>query len=206
MALGFFATRLLGSLPLFTNILKGVMGVVDFVASTGIFLINAASTFINLGYNAYDSTRGFLKQIGGDNVTQIFDTFINRASSLIDVLIIASIIRGSGGGGIGLGDSVARRGRGLTRSKGVINFGALARQAKEARDLAKIAKNAKRLRTIAAGAVGAGAAGGALNRLRRRQRLKKEQAKLSKTISEERARKKIITDRARARKIERQQK
>ena len=206
VALGFFATRLLGSLPLFTNILKGVMGVVDFVASTGIFLVNAASTFINLGYNAYDSTRGFLKQIGGDNVTQIFDTFINRASSLIDVLIIASIIRGSGGGGIGLGDSVARRGRGLTRSKGVINFGALARQAKEARDLAKIAKNAKRLRTIAAGAVGAGAAGGALNRLRRRQRLKKEQAKLSKTISEERARKKIITDRARAGKIERQEK
>ena len=134
VALGFFATRLLGSLPLFTNILKGVMGVVDFVASTGIFLVNAASTFINLGYNAYDSTRGFLKQIGGENVTQIFDTFINRASSLIDVLIIASIIRGSGGGGIGLGDSVARRGRGLTRSKGVINFGALARQAKEARD------------------------------------------------------------------------
>ena len=100
VALGFFATKLLGNLPLFQGILKGVLGVADFVASTGVFLVNAITTFIDIGYKAYDSTAGFLKAIGGDDAIGIFDTFTDRLSSLIDVIIVASIVRG---GGLGLG-------------------------------------------------------------------------------------------------------
>ena len=107
VALGFFATKLLGSLPLFQGILKGVLGVADFVASTGVFLVNAITTFIDIGYKAYDSTAGFLKAIGGDNAITIFDTFTDRLSSLIDVIIVASIVRG-GGLGLGIGGPGAR--------------------------------------------------------------------------------------------------
>jgi len=140
VALGFFATKLLGNLPLFQGILKGVLGVADFVASTGLFLVNAITTFIDIGYKAYDSTAGFLKAIGGDNAITIFDTFTDRLSSLIDVLIVASIVRGGGlglgiggpGGRLGIGSSAARAAR---ESK--------LREAKDAVDAAKPQKVAK---------------------------------------------------------------
>ena len=117
VALGFFATRLLGSLPLFGGILKGVLGVASFVASTGMFLVNAVSTFINIGYKAYDATAGFLKSIGGDDVSKIFDDFTNRISTLLDVLVIATIVRGSQGGGFGPVFGMGQRGRARQRKK-----------------------------------------------------------------------------------------
>ena len=117
VALGFFATKLLGSLPLFGGILKGVLGVASFVASTGMFLVNAVSTFINIGYKAYDATAGFLKSIGGDDVSKIFDDFTNRISTLLDVLVIATIVRGSEGGGFGPVFGMGQRGRARQRKK-----------------------------------------------------------------------------------------
>ena len=117
VALGFFATKLLGSLPLFGGILKGVLGVASFVASTGMFLVNAVSTFINIGYKAYDATAGFLKSIGGDDVSKIFDDFTNRISTLLDVLVIATVVRGSQGGGFGPVFGMGQRGRDRQRKK-----------------------------------------------------------------------------------------
>lgn len=117
VALGFFATKLLGSLPLFGGILKGVLGVASFVASTGMFLVNAVSTFINIGYKAYDATAGFLKSIGGDNAIKIFDDFTNRISTLLDVLVIATIVRGSQGGGFSPVFGAGQRGRDRKRKK-----------------------------------------------------------------------------------------
>ena len=101
VALGFFATKLIGNLPLFEGILKGVLGVANFVASTGMVLVNAISSFINVGYKAYDSTAGFLKSIGGDNAIKLFDDFTNRLSTLLDVLVIATVLRGTPGGAFG---------------------------------------------------------------------------------------------------------
>ena len=117
VALGFFATKLLGSLPLFGGILKGVLGVASFVASTGMFLVNAVSTFINIGYKAYDATTGFLKSIGGNDAIKIFDDFTNRISTLLDVLVIATIVRGSQGGGFGPVFGMGQRGRDRQRKK-----------------------------------------------------------------------------------------
>ena len=117
VALGFFATKLLGSLPLFGGILKGVLGVASFVASTGMFLVNAVSTFINIGYKAYDATAGFLKSIGGDDVSKIFDDFTNRISTLLDVLVIATVVRGSQGGGFGPVFGMGQRGPARQRKK-----------------------------------------------------------------------------------------
>ena len=117
VALGFFATKLLGSLPLFGGILKGVLGVASFVASTGMFLVNAVSTFINIGYKAYDATAGFLKSIGGNDAIKIFDDFTNRISTLLDVLVIATVVRGSQGGGFGPVFGMGQRGRDRQRKK-----------------------------------------------------------------------------------------
>ena len=179
VALGFFATKLLGSLPLFQGILKGVLGVADFVASTGVFLVNAITTFIDIGYKAYDSTAGFLKAIGGDNAIGIFDTFTDRLSSLIDVIIVASIVRGGGLGlGIGgpgaIGSSVARAER--ARQEEI-------RAAKDAVDAKKGPK--PKAKPIRGG--GAGAVAGTIEEERQRkrtERLQKRNEKIDKRLQE----------------------
>ena len=117
VALGFFATKLIGNLPLFEGILKGVLGVANFVASTGMVLVNAISSFINVGYKAYDSTAGFLKSIGGDNAIKLFDDFTNRLSTLLDVLVIATVLRGTPGGAFGPVLGQRQRGRGTVQKK-----------------------------------------------------------------------------------------
>lgn len=180
VALGFFATKLLGSLPLFQGILKGVLGVADFVASTGLFLVNAITTFIDIGYKAYDSTAGFLKAIGGDNAITIFDTFTDRLSSLIDVLIVASIVRGGGLGlGIGgpgaIGSSVARAERAREQAE--------IRAAKDAVDAKKGPK--PKAKPIRGG--GAGAVAGTIEEERQRkrtERLQKRNEKIDKRLQE----------------------
>ena len=184
VALGFFATKLIGSLPLLTNVLKGVMGVVDFVASTGMFLVNAATTFINLGYNAYDSTRGFLRQIGGDNVTQIFDTFLNRVSSLIDVLIIASILRGSSDGGFGPGGFGFARRR-LSRTGGIPG----ARALKDFLDAAK--KTKPRVTAAFRGAPGAGFGPDRGRKIRNKQRREARKARIEQLVEKRLSAKRI---------------
>ena len=81
------------------------------------FLVNAVSTFINIGYKAYDATAGFLKSIGGNDAIKIFDDFTNRISTLLDVLVIATIVRGSEGGGFGPVFGMGQRGRARQRKK-----------------------------------------------------------------------------------------
>ena len=62
IVLGVLAVQLVGQTPLLKNILTGALKVADFLSSAGVFLVDAFSTFINFGYNAYDSTRGILKK------------------------------------------------------------------------------------------------------------------------------------------------
>jgi GH24 family phage-related lysozyme (muramidase) len=54
-------------------------------------------TFIDIGYKAYDATRGFLKSFGGENFVKVFDAFNGAVGSVIEAAIIASIALASQG-------------------------------------------------------------------------------------------------------------
>ena len=187
VALGFFATKLLGSLPLFQGILKGVLGVADFVASTGVFLVNAITTFIDIGYKAYDSTAGFLKAIGGDDAIGIFDTFTDRLSSLIDVIIVASIVRG---GGLGLG--IGGPGAGLRIGSSAERAARKQEEIRAAKDTLDAAKPSKKPVTKAPRRGGSAPAAAAGERARQR---KEEEEKRRKTEERDKAIQKRLDER-----------
>ena len=172
VALGFFATKLLGNLPLFQGILKGVLGVADFVASTGVFLVNAITTFIDIGYKAYDSTAGFLKAIGGDDAIGIFDTFTDRLSSLIDVIIVASIVRG---GGLGLG--IGGPGAGLRIGSSAERAARKQEEIRAAKDTLDAAKPSKKPVTKAPRRGGSAPAAAAGERARQRKQEEEKRIK-----------------------------
>jgi len=71
--LGYFAVRLLDHLPKIIPVLKFLGKATDFVIDNGGKLLNGLVTFIDWGYKAYDATKGFLKNLGGDNFTKVFD-------------------------------------------------------------------------------------------------------------------------------------
>ena len=92
--LGFFAVRLLKYVPQ----LVGVAGLA-LNAAEGIFnfaggLLNGAATFVEWGYKAYDATRGFLKQIAGENFTQLFDKFLGGLDLFLTLSLGATLITG----------------------------------------------------------------------------------------------------------------
>ena len=97
----FFSIKLLKALPLLKNILPMVFGAVDFVSGLGVGLINGLATFIDFGYKAYDSTNDFLKKVGGDGFAAGFEKFMGAVSTLIDILLLATVVRGMGDFGPG---------------------------------------------------------------------------------------------------------
>ena len=97
----FFSIKLLKALPLLKNILPMVFGAVDFVSGLGVGLIDGLATFIDFGYKAYDSTEGFLKKVGGDGFASGFEKFMGAVSTLIDILLLATVVRGMGDFGPG---------------------------------------------------------------------------------------------------------
>lgn len=96
---GFFALKLLQFYPLLQNILPMIIGAANFLSAVGIGLIDTFARIVDFGYNVYDSTKGFLKQVGGENIEGAFDKFMGAVSSLIDVLLLATLIRAGGGFG-----------------------------------------------------------------------------------------------------------
>ena len=147
--LGFFAVRLLKYVPQ----LVGVAGLA-LNAAEGIFnfaggLLNGAATFIEWGYKAYDATRGFLRQIGGENTAQLFDKFLNGLDTFLLLTlgastfkigreIIGNVLRSLGttlgGGLLGRfgGRLLGRRGPGGSGINRIVS-GRQARQAQQAR-------------------------------------------------------------------------
>ena len=110
--LGFFAVRILDQLPLLTKFLTVVGYVADFIIDVGGKLLNGLVTFIDWGYKAYDATRGFLKNIGGDDLAKKFDGFSEYLNKFINLAIVAGLLAVSSGG---LGGG--KGGRGGPKSK-----------------------------------------------------------------------------------------
>ena len=94
--LGFFASRLLGSVGALEGILKGIAATVDVISTIGVGLVNGFATIVDFGYRAFDATKGFLRDVGGEDAVNAFETLMSKISTLIDILLLATLIKGSG--------------------------------------------------------------------------------------------------------------
>ena len=100
IVLGYFAVRMIDFLPKMMPIFKFLGQATDFVVNTGGKLLDGLVTFVDWGYKAHDATRGFLKNLGGDNFIKVFDAFNGAIGTLIETAVIASVVvanQGSGG-------------------------------------------------------------------------------------------------------------
>ena len=117
--LGYFAVRLIKHLPKIMPIVKFLGNAADFIIDVGGKLLNGLVSFIDIGYKAYDKTRGFIKNLGGENFAKGFDKFI---SAIDTALFLTTVLAGSmameamsgGGGGPG-GGGLRVGGRGAGR-------------------------------------------------------------------------------------------
>jgi hypothetical protein len=112
--LGYFAVRLIKHLPKIMPIVKFLGNATDFIINTGGELLNGLITFAQKGQEAHDKTRGFIKNLGGENFAKGFDRFIGAIDT---ALFLTTVLAGSmameamsgGGGGAGPGGPDPRR-------------------------------------------------------------------------------------------------
>jgi hypothetical protein len=112
--LGYFAVRLIKHLPKIMPIVKFLGNAADFIIDVGGKLLNGLITFAQKGQEAHDKTRGFIKNLGGENFAKGFDKFIGAIDT---ALFLTTVLAGSmameamsgGGGGGGPGGPDPRR-------------------------------------------------------------------------------------------------
>jgi hypothetical protein len=106
--LGYFAVRLIKHLPKIMPIVKFLGNAADFIIDVGGKLLTGLLTFAQKGQEAHDKTRGFIKNLGGENFAKGFDKFIGAIDT---ALFLTTVLAGSmaleamsgGGGGPGGG-------------------------------------------------------------------------------------------------------
>jgi hypothetical protein len=120
--LGYFAIRLVKHLPKIMPIVKFLGNAADFIIDVGGKLLNGLVSFIDAGYKAYDATRGFIKNLGGENFAKGFDKFlgaIDTALFLTTALATSLAIDAvSGDDGPGIMDLFGKKGAAKTAAKG----------------------------------------------------------------------------------------
>jgi len=109
--LGFFAVRLIEFLPQLLKVLPVIVKVADFFIDVGGKLLDGLVTFIDWGYKAYDATRGFAKNLFGDNGVKQFDQLSGLLNKFLNLAIIAGMVA-AGSGGLGKGGKGAGAGAG----------------------------------------------------------------------------------------------
>lgn len=97
--LGFVVVRLIPHLPKLIGIVKLAGQALDLVVDWGGKLLNGLVSFIDWGYKAYEGTKKFLGNLGGENFTKVFDTFSGIVGKVIETTITAAIVIGSQGDG-----------------------------------------------------------------------------------------------------------
>jgi len=115
--LGYFAVRMIDHLPKLMPFIKVIGGAADFIINVGGKLLDGLVTFIDWGYKAYDATRGFVKNLFGNDGVKQFEQLSGILNKFLNLVIIAGMIAaGSGGvrGGPGPGGRIL--GRGVSRS------------------------------------------------------------------------------------------
>jgi len=91
--LGFFAVRLLKYVPQLVGVAGAALNASESILNFAGGLLNGVATFVEWGYKAYDATRGFLKQIGGENLTQLFDKFLGGLDLFLSLTLGASVFK-----------------------------------------------------------------------------------------------------------------
>jgi hypothetical protein len=90
--LGYFAVRMIDYLPKLIPIVKFLGTATDFVIDSGGKLLNGLVTFVDWGYKAYDKTNEFLKNLGGENFSKVFEGFSGALGTLIETAVIATVV------------------------------------------------------------------------------------------------------------------
>lgn len=102
--LGYFAVRLVDHLPKIIPIVKFLGKATDFILGVGGKLLDGLVTFVDWGYKAYDATRGFVKNLFGNDGVKQFDQLSGLLNQFLNLAIIAGMVAaGSGGFGGGKG-------------------------------------------------------------------------------------------------------
>ena len=96
--LGYFVVRLVDHLPKIIPIVKFLGKATDFVLDLGGKLLDGLVTFIDWGYKAYDATRGFVKNIFGENQAKQFDQLSSLLNKFLNLAIIAGMAAAGSGG------------------------------------------------------------------------------------------------------------
>ena len=114
IVLGYFAVRLVDQLPKIIPFVKFIGQATDLVINFGGKLLDGLVTFIDWGYKAYDATRGFVKNLFGNDGVKQFDQLSGLLNKFLNLAIIAGMAAaGSGGfGGRGPRGGGARPGMG----------------------------------------------------------------------------------------------
>jgi hypothetical protein len=105
--LGYFAIRLIKHLPKIMPIVKFLGNAADFIIDIGGKLLNGLVTFVQKGQEAHDKTRGFIKNLGGENFAKGFDKFIGAIDTALFLTTVLAgsmameAMSGDGGGGPG---------------------------------------------------------------------------------------------------------
>jgi len=90
--LGYFAVRLIKHIPKIMPIVKFLGNAADFIIDVGGKLLNGLVTFVQKGQEAHDKTRGFIKNLGGENFAKGFDKFIGAIDT---ALFLTTVLAGS---------------------------------------------------------------------------------------------------------------
>jgi hypothetical protein len=109
--LGYFAVRLIKHLPKIMPILKFLGNAADFIIDIGGKLLNGLVTFIDIGYKAYDATRGLVKNLFGKSGEKQFDELSSTLNIFLNTAIIAGMLY-AGSDGFGGGPRGGPKGRG----------------------------------------------------------------------------------------------
>ena len=96
--LGFFAVRMVEFVPFLLGIVKTLLSVGEFLTDVGIGLIDAFATFVDIGYKAYDFTRGALKKLGGEDLVSVFDGVMKAVDTTFTLLTVALLAANLTGG------------------------------------------------------------------------------------------------------------
>jgi hypothetical protein len=164
--MGFIAVRLIKFLPDLIRLLPIISKVMDFFIDVGGKLLDSLVTFVDWGYKAYDATRGFIKNIFGEDGAKTFEDLSSKFSTFMNIALIAGMLALSGskksrgglggkGGKIGI-DSKGRKVGTKAQERYQRRYG---KGKFEDRFGTKNAKKLEKLRRTAGGAGGARAAG-----------------------------------------------
>lgn len=109
---GFILYRLIDYGPQILNFLKIATPAFDFVIDIGGKLLNGLVTFVDWGYKAVDATKGFIKNIAGEDGAKNFDKLAGGLTTFMNYAVIAGMLAADSAmsdGGFGRG-GIRKRG------------------------------------------------------------------------------------------------